>query len=110
MPLRYACLALGLLMLGSHALAESGAPPTGTEAPPKQAALPERAPLAERSQVDARALERQLAQQEQQQLNAGEETFLALWLPANVAEANGAVILLPGDAESVDWPLSVGPL
>ncbi|NQD95438.1 alpha/beta hydrolase family protein, partial [Pseudomonas sp. CrR25] len=42
--------------------------------------------------------------------NAGEETFLALWLPANVAEANGAVILLPGDAESVDWPLSVGPL
>mgnify|MGYP006169708773 CR=1 FL=1 len=32
----------------------------------------------------------------QQMLQAGAESFLALWLPANVGEPSGAVILLPG--------------
>ena len=65
---------------------------------------------AERSEADAMALEQQVEQKEQQQLQAGDEQFLALWLPANVAEPSGAVILLPGDNESADWPQSIGPL
>lgn len=69
-----------------------------------------RAPLAERSELDATALEQQLAPKEQQQLQAGDEQFLALWLAANVAEPSGVVIILPGDEESADWPQSVGPL
>lgn len=69
-----------------------------------------RAPLAERSEVEATALEQQLEQKEQQQLQAGDERFLALWLPANVAEPSGVVIILPGDDETADWPQSVGPL
>lgn len=69
-----------------------------------------RAPLAERSAVEATALQQRLEQKEQQQLQAGDERFLALWLPANVAEPSGAVIILPGDEENADWPQSVGPL
>ncbi|MGE8497670.1 MAG: alpha/beta hydrolase family protein [Pseudomonas sp.] len=80
------------------------------EETPPAPETPVRPLLDERSQVDARALERQLAQREQQMLSAGGDQFLALWLPANVGDANGAVILLPGDDESADWPQSIGPL
>lgn len=69
-----------------------------------------RATLPERSEVDSSALQQRLPPQEQQQLQAADETFLALWLPANVAAPSGAVIILPGDDESADWPQSVGPL
>lgn len=81
---------------------EGGSPPATPEAP--------RAPLDERSASEAGALERQLPQIEQQQLQAGEEKFLALWKPANVAEATGVVILVPGADESADWPSVIGPL
>lgn len=70
----------------------------------------ERAPLDERSQEEAASLERQLPSREQQQLRAGEESFLALWQPANVSEPSGLVILLPGEGESADWPQAIGPL
>ena len=58
----------------------------------------------------ASALERQLPQDEQQQLKAGDETFLALWKPANVGEPTGVVILVPASGESADWPQAIGPL
>ncbi|QLC72606.1 alpha/beta hydrolase family protein [Pseudomonas sp. LPB0260] len=106
MTSRPACLALCLLLLGVHAhteeQVESGAPDA------KPAA--ERSPLPERSELAARALERQLGDAEQQRLQADSETFLALWLPANSGKPHGAVILLPGDNQSADWPRSVGPL
>jgi alpha-beta hydrolase superfamily lysophospholipase len=70
----------------------------------------ERQPLPERSQEEATALERKIPVQEQQQLQAGTDTFLALWKPANSAEPKGAVIIIPGAGESVDWPQAVGPL
>lgn len=70
----------------------------------------ERAPLVERSQEEARGLERRLPQREQQMLKAGDEHFLALWQPANVAEPKGLVVILPGDGETADWPRAVGPL
>ena len=72
-------------------------------APGKDAAAEapvERAPLLSRSQEDSIALERQLPPQDQQQLQAGDESFLALWKPANSDAPQGAVIILPGDAES----------
>jgi hypothetical protein len=70
----------------------------------------ERAPLLTRDQEDAVALERQLPRQDLQQLQAGDESFLALWKPANSGEPQGAVIILPGAGESPDWPDAVGPL
>jgi len=70
----------------------------------------ERQPLLERSQEEAAALERKVPAQEQQQLQAGSDTFLALWKPANTAEPKGAVILIPGAGETADWPQGIGPL
>lgn len=70
----------------------------------------ERQPLLERSQEDATALERKIPAQEQQQLQAGSDTFLALWKPANTADPRGAVIIIPGAGETVDWPQAIGPL
>ncbi|EJM76230.1 Protein of unknown function (DUF3530) [Pseudomonas sp. GM49] len=70
----------------------------------------ERQPLPERSQEEATALERKIPAQEQQQLQAGTDTFLALWKPANAAEPKGAAIIIPGAGETVDWPQAVGPL
>ncbi|UTW06418.1 alpha/beta hydrolase family protein [Pseudomonas benzenivorans] len=102
MPPRPVSLALCLLLLGAPVRAETAA--TGVEQTGQRTALPER------SEVDARALERQLNNEEQQRLQTDSEAFLALWLPANAGKPHGAVILLPGDQESADWPRSVGPL
>lgn len=77
---------------------------TPADAPVERAALPSR------SEEDTLALERQVPPVEQQQLQAGDETFLALWKPANIAEPKGAVIIVPGADESADWPNAVGPL
>ncbi|KPN87909.1 alpha/beta hydrolase family protein [Pseudomonas nunensis] len=70
----------------------------------------ERQPLLERSQEEAAALERKIPAQEQQQLQAGADTFLALWKPANTADPRGAVIIIPGAGETVDWPQAISPL
>ncbi|UZE11446.1 alpha/beta hydrolase family protein [Pseudomonas sp. B21-053] len=70
----------------------------------------ERQPLLERSQEEATALERKIPAQEQQQLQAGADTFLALWKPANTADPRGAVIIIPGAGETVDWPQAISPL
>ncbi|MDM8351045.1 alpha/beta hydrolase family protein [Pseudomonas sp. sp1636] len=69
-----------------------------------------RPPPAERSADAASALSRQLPSQEQQLLQAGDESFLALWQAANAAEAHGVVVLVAGDGESADWPKVLGPL
>jgi hypothetical protein len=110
---RPAALALSLLLSISPLQAEEQTPaeeaPAATDSS-TEPAEEARAPLAERSEVEATALEQRLEQKEQQQLQAGDESFLALWLPANVAEPSGAVIILPGDDETADWPQSVGPL
>jgi hypothetical protein len=113
MFLRPAALALSLLLSTSPLLAEEETPAEEAATAAQDANAPVddlRAPLAERSAAGAMALEQRLAPKEQQQLQAGEERFLALWLPANVAEPSGAVIILPGNDESADWPQSVGPL
>ncbi len=85
--------------------AQSGAP--GEADTP---ASEERPPLPERSVSDAQTLEQRLDKREQQRLQAGAESFLALWLPANVGEPSGAVILVPGDVENADGAAAVGPL
>lgn len=43
-------------------------------------------------------------------MQAGTDNFLALWKPANTAEPKGAVIIIPGAGETVDWPQAIGPL
>ncbi|MBC9252456.1 hypothetical protein A9179_19500 [Pseudomonas alcaligenes] len=86
---------------------------SGEAAAPAQPATPAaapREPLPERSSEDAAGLERQLPASEQQQLQAGDEHFLALWKPANAAESRGVIILVPGANESADWPSVIGPL
>ena len=80
------------------------------EAKPAEEKPLERQPLPERSQEEAAALERKIPLQEQQQLQAGSDTFLALWKPANSADPKGAVIIIPGAGETVDWPQAIGPL
>ena len=111
MFLRAAASALSLLLLTGplHAEEQTAADNTSTNTA-AEATEPVRAPLAERSEMEATALAQQLEPQEQQHLQAGDERFLALWLPANTAESSGVVIILPGDAETADWPQSVGPL
>lgn len=114
MFLRPAALALSLLLSTSPLHAEEPTPapdaPATNDAAPAEPTTETRAPLPERSEVEATALEQRLEQKEQQQLKAGDESFLALWLPANVTEPSGAVILVPGDDENADWPQGVGPL
>lgn len=70
----------------------------------------ERPPLLSREQEEAQALERRLPAQDLQQLQAGDTTFLALWKPANSDDPQGAVIIVSGAGESVDWPEVVGPM
>ncbi|UQY32720.1 alpha/beta hydrolase family protein [Pseudomonas fulva] len=104
---RYAlCLTL---LAGALAVHAEQSPPVkdGEKAEAKPA---QRASLPERSDLEALALERQLAATEQQQLDAAGTTFLALWRPANDPAPMGAVILIPGDEESADAPPTVGPL
>lgn len=99
-------LYLALLLGAQTAHGEDPSKPTE----PAAASNSERAPLTERSQAEALALQEQLPPGEQLQLTAGEESFLALWQPANVSKAQGVVILLPGAGETADWPRVIGPL
>ena len=97
-------LCLSLLFTSAFCVQAADAPAAPAEKPV------ERQPLLERSQEEASALERKIPQQEQQQLQAGSESFLALWKPANSAEPEGVVIIVPGSGENADWPQAIGPL
>ena len=96
--------------------APAEAAPATTDSPADASAETPAAPptehvaVPERSENEAQALEQQLPNAEQQQLAASDGNFLALWKPANAAEASGVVILIPGDSESADWPQAIGPL
>jgi pimeloyl-ACP methyl ester carboxylesterase len=103
------CLAL-LLPCAVSLQAETATADAAPTAAPATETTSERPAVAERSQDEALALQEQLPAGEQQQLKAGDESFLALWQPANKGEAQGLVILLPGAGESADWPQAIGPL
>lgn len=109
---RLAMPALCLSLILPCAFSVSAADPTPAPAAEKTAEEQpvERQPLLERSQEEAAALQRKVPAQEQQQLQAGSETFLALWKQANTAEPKGAVIIVPGAGETADWPQAIGPL
>ncbi|WP_409317732.1 alpha/beta hydrolase family protein [Pseudomonas sp. KCJK9016] len=102
------CLSL-ILPCAFSVEAADPAPAPAAEKPAEEKPV-ERQPLLERSQEEASALERKVPTQEQQQLQAGSDTFLALWKPANTADPKGAVIIVPGVGETADWPQAVGPL
>ena len=97
------------LILPCSQIAMAADPTPTKDAKPAETPV-ERAALPSRSQEDALALERSVPQAEQQQLQAGDDSFLALWKPANVDEPKGAVVIVPGADESPDWPNAVGPL
>lgn len=99
------CLSLILPCGAQAAVGETPEAPADT-----QPAVTQRQPMAERSQEDSLALERQTPQSEQQMLQAGSDNFLALWKPANNSEPDGALIILAGAGETADWPKTVGPL
>lgn len=112
MPRSPTSLALGLafclLPLASGWAEDKPAAATQTEAPaPAEAKRPA---VEERSTAEASGLVQHLPEHQQQTLQAGDESFLALWLPANAPQAEGVVIIVPGDGESPDWPKAVGPL
>jgi pimeloyl-ACP methyl ester carboxylesterase len=98
---------LSLLLCGALQAADEPAPAKEGDAP---AAAVERAPLAERSVDDAAALAKRVPEKERQLLKAGDEEFLVLWKLANVGDATGVVILIPGDGETADWPQVMAPL
>lgn len=102
------CLSL-ILPCAFSVSAADPAPAPAAEKPAEEQPV-ERQPLLERSQEEAAALQRKVPAQEQQQLQAGSETFLALWKQANTAEPKGAVIIVPGAGETADWPQAIGPL
>lgn len=102
--------ALCLSLILPCALPVMAADPAPGKDSTTEAAPADRQLLLERSQEDAAALQRQLPLEEQQQLQAGSDTFLALWKPANSDQPKGTVIILPGADETADWPQAVGPL
>jgi len=103
-------LCLSLILPCAFSVEAADPAPAATAEKPAEEKPVERQPLLERSQEEAAALERLLPAQEQQQLQAGSETFLALWKPANTADPKGAVIIIPGTGETADWPQAIGPL
>lgn len=102
------CCLVSLLPVA--ALAEDAPATPPGKAPAATEAAPPRPPLVERSQEDAQALERRVPKAEQQTLQAGADSFLALWKAANDSDPQGAVIIVPGAGETADWPNAVGPL
>ncbi|WP_028238097.1 DUF3530 family protein [Stutzerimonas azotifigens] len=102
-------LLLPLALLAMSVRAEEPAP----EATPAQPAV-ERAPLPERSTLEASTLAsaypEQARQLEASPANGAGEQFLALWKPANAPTARGVIVLVPGTGESADWPEVIGPL
>ena len=98
-------LCLSLLLSCALSVQAADPAPTPAEVQPEQ-----RHPLSERSQAEAAALQRTVPGDQQQQLQAGSDTFLARWKPANTSESQGVVIILPGSGETADWPQAVAPL
>lgn len=115
MPRYFSPLCLVMMLGCSAALAEEPASPPQPPASQEDADVAaepavERPLLPERSEQDATALQQRFDNNEQQQLEAPKEQFLALWLPANVGEPKGMVIILPGDNLHAAAPQMVEPL
>jgi len=100
---------LALLSVTATALSVSADEPATQEVAPAPAPI-ERPPLPSRSDTIAADLLRQLPSAEFVSLKASSDNFVALWRPANIGEAKGVIILLPGEGESADWPRGIGPL
>lgn len=103
-------LCLSLILPCALSVEAADPAPTSPVAQDAPAAVTERQPLLDRSEEEQMALERRVPLQEQQQLQVGNDTFLALWKPANTSDPSGAVIIIPGAGETADWPQAIGPL
>lgn len=103
-------LSLSLIQVMPAVAADPAPAPAAAPTTAPTDAPVERPPLLSREQEEAQALEQRLPAQELQQLQAGDTSFLALWKPANSDDPQGAVVIVSGAGESVDWPNVVGPL
>ncbi|NLD00359.1 MAG: DUF3530 family protein [Gammaproteobacteria bacterium] len=98
---------VGLYCLASNAADQT---PDAALEPIAPAAQIERSPILGRNVLAAQAIQLSADAKQLIDLTTAVEHFSALFLPANVAEPRGMVILLPGAEESFDWPVAIGTL
>lgn len=112
MPRLRASLSLAAsLVIGITSWAEAADEPAPAESSATSApVVTERPATPSRAEAMASDLVRILPAGESVSLKEGDTDFVALWRPANVGTAKGVVILLPGEGESADWPVGIGPL
>ena len=98
---------VGLYCLASNAADQT---PNAALEPIAPVAPIERSPILGRNVLAAQAIQLSADAKQLVDLTTAVEHFSALFLPANVAEPRGMVILLPGAEESFDWPVAIGTL
>lgn len=103
-------LASGLYCASVLAESPPSAEPPTTEANQAAIQAAPRAPLIERTILNAQAIQLSSDAEQLISLSTPTEHFSALFLPANVGVARGLVVLLPGTGETFDWPTTIGPL
>ncbi len=91
----------------SAALAQE--PESVERVPTDEPAARERPAPQTRGDALAAGLQRQLERTAQIELGS-DDSFLALWQPANTPKARGVLIIVPSEGETADWPRAVGPL
>lgn len=110
-------LCLTLLMACSYSLAEDNSntaetPDTSTQEESTNVPVNEvvRPALPERSEQDASALRAHVPAREQQSLEGLNESFLALYKPANIGQPLGTVVILPSNDQHAESPKVMAPL
>ena len=100
------------LSVGLYCITSSAADKTPDAARESIAPAPPmvRSPILGRNVLAAQAIQLSADAKQLVDLTTAVEHFSALFLPANVAEPRGMVILLPGAEESFDWPVAIGTL
>lgn len=100
------------LSVGLYCITSSAADKTPDAALESIAPAPPmvRSPILGRNVLAAQAIQLSADAKQLVDLTTAVEHFSALFLPANVAEPRGMVILLPGAEESFDWPVAIGTL
>lgn len=100
------------LSVGLYCITSSAADKTPDAALESIAPAPPmvRSPILGRNVLAAQAIQLSADAKQLIDLTTAVEHFSALYLPANIAEPRGMVILLPGAEESFDWPVAIGTL
>ena len=103
-------LCTGLYCASSLAADQADDPITASAPTISNASSIQRGAILGRNVLAAQAIQLSADAKQLIDLSTPVEHFSALFLPANVAQPRGMVILLPGADESFDWPVVIGPL